>query len=170
MTQTGSPSPAPFSGSLRDLDVPLLQEHFRDLTQWVIGDAVGDHLTADQRDALAEEIAVVLVSSLTPALRREVEAQAEKALAGLQKGPVSFDYDHQVQVEGFSVPELVKLIDAAGRLVEVGVGDALWALHDTHRRTLHNAHDSWLARNGGSDADADPEPDATTGSASDATA
>jgi hypothetical protein len=156
-TESSGPSPVPFepfSGSLRDPDVPLLQEHFRDLTQWVIGDAVGDHLTAAQRDALAEEIAVVLASSLAPALRREVEAQAEKAIAGLQKGPVSFNYDHQVQVDGFSAPELVKLIDAVGRLVEAGLGDAIWVLHETHQRALYSAHDSWLARNGRPDTDA----------------
>ena len=162
MTETGSPTPPPFSGRLSDPDVPLLQEHFRDLTHWVIGDAVGDHLTAAQHDALAEEIAVVLASSLAPALRREVEAQAEKAIARLQKGPVSFDGDHQVQVDGFATAELVKLIDAVGRLVEAGVGNAIWVLHETHRRTLYNAHDFWLAKNGKSDIETDAESETET--------
>ena len=53
------------------------------------------------------------------------------------------------------MPELVKLIDAVGRLVEAGVGDAIWVLHETHQRMLYSAHDSWLARNGQTtDADA----------------
>lgn len=157
MTQRGGPSPSPFSGGLSDPDVPLLQEHFRDLTHWVITDAVPDSLTAAQRDALAEEIAVVLASSLAPTLRREVEAQAEKAIAGLQKGPVSFDYEHQVRVDGFGVPEVVKLIDAVGRLVEAGIGDAVWALHETHQRILYSAHDSWLAKNSRPEAEGDSD-------------
>jgi hypothetical protein len=155
MTNTGSPPPTSFLGSLRDPDIPILKEHFRDLTHWVIGDAVGDQLSTEECNALAEEIAVVLASSLAPALRREVEYQAEKAIAGLQKGPLSFDYDHQVRVDGFSVPDVVKLLDAVGRLVEAGVGEAISGLHETHQRMLYSAHDSWLTRNGQPDAGAD---------------
>lgn len=156
MTESGGLSPAPFEpfpGSLAELDTPLLREHFRDLTRWVLGDAVGEQLTSAQRDALAEEIAVILASSLVPVLRREVRAQAEKTIAGLQKGPVSFDGDHQVRVDGFGAPELAQLIDAVGRLVEAGVGDALWMLHETHRRMLTNAHACWVEKNRQADDD-----------------
>ena len=155
MTESGSLSPAPFepfTGSLTEPDAPLLREHFRDLTGWVIDDAVGDRLTGAERDALTDEIALILASSLAPALRREVQAQAEKMIAGLQTGPVSFGYDHQVKVDGFSAPELVQLIDAVGRLIDVGVGDTLWTLHETHRRILDRTHGRWVEKNSQADA------------------
>ncbi|MEY9935594.1 hypothetical protein ABH926_010276 [Catenulispora sp. GP43] len=127
-------------------DLPILREHFRDVTRWVISEAVGEQLSAEQRDALAEEIAVILASGLAPVLHREAEHQAEKKIAGLQKGPVSFSYGHELLVDGFSVPDLVKLIDAVGALVDGGVDPAVSALHDTHRRMLYHAHDVWLAK------------------------
>jgi hypothetical protein len=135
-----------------DNDSHVLREHFRDTTRWVIGDAVGDRLSAEQSDALAEEIAVILSSGLAPMLRRETEHQAEKAIAELQKGPVSFSYEHELVVDGFTVPDLVKLLDAVGRLVD-GDGDGdvrrtISGLHDTHQRMLYRAHDHWRAKNG----------------------
>ena len=135
---------------MTDNDSQALREHFRETTRWVIGDAVGDRLSADQSDALAEEIAVILASGLAPVLRRDIEQQAEKAIAELQKGPVSFTYEHELSVDGFTVPDLVKLLDAVGRLVEngVGVGEAVSGLHDTHQRILYRAHDHWRAKNG----------------------
>jgi hypothetical protein len=148
MTDSGDPFPRSFSAGLRDPDLPVLRAHFRDVTRWVIGDAVGDRLTAGQSDALAEEIAVILATGLGPALRREVEHQAEKAIMALQDGPLSFDYDHQLLVDGFAVRDLVKLLDAVGRLVEAGVGEAISGLHDTHRRVLYSAYDSWRAKHG----------------------
>jgi hypothetical protein len=147
MTDISSPSPGPFTGDLRDPDVPLLREHFRDVTRWVIGDAVGDRLTADQSDALAEEIAVILAAGLGPALRREVEHQAEVAIARLQNGPVSFDFDHQIMVDGYTAPNLLKLMDAVGRLVDADVTEAISGLHETHRQMLYNAHHAWLVKN-----------------------
>lgn len=131
-----------------DSEKPILHEHFRELARWVIGDAIGDRLGSGDCDALAEEIAAVLASGLAPTMRREIELQAEKAIAGMQNGPVSFDHDHQVRIDGFSVPEVVKLIDAAGRLVEAGVGPVISELHETHQRTLYRAHDAWRAKNG----------------------
>ncbi|NUR57769.1 MAG: hypothetical protein HOV87_03560 [Catenulispora sp.] len=148
MTESGSPLPNVFRGDLRDPDLPILREHFRDVTRWVIGDAVGDRLTAGESDALAEEIAVILASGLASALRREVEYQAEKTVAGLQKGPVSFDYYHQLQVDGFPVEDLVRLLDAVGRLVDAGVNETISGLHETHRHMLYRAHDSWRAKHG----------------------
>ena len=140
------------TGSLGDLDLSLLREHFRDVTRWVIGDGAGDRLTAGQTDALADEIAVILASGLVPVLRREIEHQAEKSIAGRQNGPVSFDHQHQLLVDGFPVPDLVKLLDAVGRLVDAGVGEAISGLHDTHQRMLYRAYDSWCAKTDQPDA------------------
>ena len=151
MTDSGGPSPASFSGSLRDPDIPILREHFRDVTRWVLGDALGDRLTAGESDALAEEIAVILASGLAPALSGEIEHQAEKTVEALQDGPVSFDHHHQLHVDGFTTPDLVKLLDAVGRLVDAdadagaGVTEAISGLHDTHQRMLYRARDRWLA-------------------------
>lgn len=138
------------TGNLGDpgLDLSLLREHFRDVARWVIGDGAGDRLTAGQADALAEELAVILASGLAPVLRREIDHQAEKSIAALQNGPVSFSHDRQLLVDGFPVSDLVKLLDAVGRLVEAGVGEAMSGLHDTHRRMLYSAHDSWRAKHG----------------------
>ncbi|GAA2047747.1 hypothetical protein GCM10009839_61250 [Catenulispora yoronensis] len=130
-----------------DPDVPILREHFRDVTRWVIGDAVGEQLTAAQSDGLADEIAVILASGLTPVLRREVELQTEKTIVSLQNGPLSFNHNHELMVDGFTVPDLLKLLDAVGRLVDTGVGEAISGLHDTHQRMLYRAHDAWLAKN-----------------------
>lgn len=149
---------------MTDNDSQVLREHIRDTTRWVIGDAVGDRLSAGQSDALAEEIALILASGLAPVLRREVEQLTDKAIAGLQKGPVSFTGDHELLVDGFAVPDLVKLLDAVGRLIDAdadargGVGRAISALHETHRRMLYRAHDHWRTKNGlDSCADRDPE-------------
>lgn len=146
MADSGDPIPGVYSGGLADPDVPVLREHFRDVTRWVIGDAVGDELTAAQSDALAEEIAVILASGLAPALHREVAHQTEKTIAELQNGPLSFDYHHRLLIDGFAVSDVVKLIDAVGRLVDAGVGDAISGLHETHQRMLYNAHDAWRAK------------------------
>lgn len=152
MADTGAPAPGPFSGSLRDPDPSLLREHFREVTRWVLGDGAGDRLTAARSEALAEELAVILASGLVPALRREIEHQAEKIIAEKQSGPVSFSYDHELLVDGFPVSDLLKLLDAVGRLVEAGVGDAISGLHDTHRRMLYSVHDSWRAKHDQPDA------------------
>ena len=138
--------PESFPSGPADLDTPILREHVRYVTRWLIGEAVGDRLTAHRSDALAEEIALILSSGLTPVLRREIELQAEKTIAGLQNGPVSFDHEHRLLVDGWSVPDILKLLDAVGRLVEAGVAEQISALHATHRRMLHAAHDSWRAK------------------------
>jgi len=147
---SGSPLPGPFSGSLSDPDLPILREHFRDVTRWVIADTAGDHLPAGQADTLADEladdIAAILASGLTPALRHEVAHQTEKTIADLQNGPVSFDHQRQLLVAGFTVPDLLKLLDAVGRLVDAGVAETISGLHDTHQRMLYRAHDAWLAK------------------------
>jgi hypothetical protein len=46
------------------------------------------------------------------------------------------------------VPDLVKLLDAAGRLVDDGSGPGIHGLHETHQRMLHRARDHWHAKNG----------------------
>lgn len=144
MTDSSSPPPAPFSGDLSD--VPILREHFRDTIRWLLSDTAGDQLPAAQAASLADELATILTSSLAPALRHEVTHQTEKTIAGLQNGPVSFDHNHQLLIAGFTVPDLVKLLDAVGRLVDTGVAEAISGLHDTHQRMLYRAHDSWLAK------------------------
>ncbi|MEY9856127.1 hypothetical protein ABH935_001731 [Catenulispora sp. GAS73] len=147
MTDTGSPSPAPFTGDLGDPDIPVLREHFRDVTRWVLRDAVSDQLAADQIDALAEELAVILATGLGPALGREISHQAETTIANPENGAVSFGYDHQLKVGGFSATDLMKLLDAVGSLVDAGVSDAISGLHDTHQRMLYNAHHAWRVKN-----------------------
>lgn len=134
------------SSNLPDPGLPILQEHFRDLSRWVIGDAVGDHLTAGRCDELAEEIAVILACSLAPKLRAEIESQAEKTITAMQDGALSFDHDHQVRINGFTVRDVVKLLDAVGRLMQAGVGDALWMIHETHRNMLDNVYHDWLQK------------------------
>lgn len=146
MSDSGDLLPGPFPSGLSAPDVPILREHFRDVTRWVISDSVGDQLPAGQGDALADDIAAILASGLAPALRREVTHQSEKMIADLQNGPVSFDPHHQLSVAGFTVPDLVKLLDAVGRLVDAGVAEAISGLHDTHQRMLYRAHDTWLAK------------------------
>jgi hypothetical protein len=147
MVDGGDPVRGAFLGGLGDPDVPVLREHFRDVTRWVIGEAVGDLLTAAQGDALAEEIAVILASGLAPVLRREVAHQAEKTIVELQKGSLSFDHHRRLLIDGLPVSDVVKLIDAVGRLVDAGVGEAVSGLHDTHQRMLYAAHDVWRAKN-----------------------
>lgn len=88
MTNDDVPAPDRLAEGLADLDLPILREHVREVTRWVIGDAVGDQLGPDRSDALAEEIALILATGLAPVLRHEIDQQAEKKIAGLQKeGP-----------------------------------------------------------------------------------
>ncbi|WP_194918154.1 hypothetical protein [Catenulispora rubra] len=151
MTDTSSPSPAPFTGDLGDPDVPVLREHFRDVTRWVLRESASEQLAAGQIDALAEELAAILATGLGPALSREISHQAETTIANPENGAVSFGYDHQLKVGGFTASDLMKLLDAVGSLVDAGAGvsvsDAISGLHDTHQRMLYNAHRAWLAKN-----------------------
>lgn len=151
MTDTGSSSPAAFTGDLGDPAVPVLREHFRDVTRWVLRESASEQLTAAHIDALAEELAVILATGLGPALSREISHQAETTLANPENGAVSFGYDHQLKVGGFTASDLMKLLDAIGRLVDaaagVSVSDAISGLHIAHQRMLYNAHHAWLVKN-----------------------
>lgn len=147
MTDSSSPSPAPFTGDLGDPDVPVLREHFRDVTRWVLRESASDQLAAGQIDALAEELAVILATGLGPALGREISHQAEMTIANAENGAVSFGYDHQLMVGGFSAKDLMKLLDAVGSLVDAGVSDAISGLHIAHQQMLSNAHHAWLVKN-----------------------
>ena len=158
MADSGDQVPDSPSGDRAELDdshdprdpcdpgLPILRDHFRDITRWAIGDAVGEQLTADQSDALADELAVILSSGLAPTLRREIAHQSEKTIADLQTGPVSFGYDHQLLIDGWTVADLVKLLDAVGSLVDTGIAEAIFSLHETHRQMLYRAHEHWLAK------------------------
>jgi len=94
---------------------------------------------------------VILATCLGPALSREISHQAETTLANPENGAVSFDYDHQLKVGGFSASDLMKLLDAVGRLVDadagVSVSDAISGLHVAHQQMLYNAHHAWLVKN-----------------------
>jgi len=147
MTEAASPSPAPFTGDLGDPDIPVLREHFRDVTRWVLRESASDQLAAGQIDALAEELAVILATGLGPALSREISHQAETTIANPENKAVSFGYDHQLMVGGFSASDLMKLLDAVGRLVDAGVSEAISGLHTTHQQMLSNAHHAWLVKN-----------------------
>src|ERR1700693_673995 len=115
----------PFAGSLRVIDVPALRAYIQETSRWLIGEAVGELLPGEQRDALAEEIAVILASGLTPSRTAEIARNTEKVIAAAQDGPVSYDWRGQLTVDGLAVPELVRLIDAVGQLMDYGAGDAM---------------------------------------------
>jgi hypothetical protein len=138
--------PEPFAGSLRVIDLPFLRAYIQDISRWVIGEAVGGQLPPEQCDELAGEIAAILATGLAPALSEEIVRNTEKVIADSQDGPVSFDWQGRMTVGGFTVPDLVRLLDAVGQLIDHGVGDALDMLHDSHRRALSAAHGAWSAK------------------------
>ena len=144
----GKPSklPEPFTGALSVIDFPVLRAYVEDISRWVIGEAVGGRLPREQCEAMAGEIAVILAGGLAPELSREIAGNTEKVVAASQEGPVSFDWQGRMTVDGVAVPDLVILLDAVGRLLDHGLGEALDTLHDSHRRVLFDVHDEWSAR------------------------
>jgi len=140
MTDDVNRLPEAFAGALHVIDVPVLRSHIEETSRWLIGEAVGELVPSEQCDALAEEIAVVLASSLKPSLSQEIVANTGKIIAESQGEPVAFDWHGDMTVRGLTVSELVNLIDAVGVLVDLGLGDARQQLHGSHLRALDAAH------------------------------
>ena len=146
MTDGGNKLPEAFTGALGVVDVPALRAYIEDISRWLIGEAVGEQVPREQCDALAEEFAVVLASGLTPSLTAEIVSNTGKVIAESQGDPVAFDWRGEMTVGELTVPELVRLIDAVGELIDLGVGEPLQLLHESHRQALLVARDAWLRK------------------------
>lgn len=148
VTDESAGLPAPFAGSLRVIDQPVLRAHIEETSRWVLGESLGAAVGAAQLDAVAEELAAILAGGLGPALAAEIERNTEKVIADSQGDPVAFDRDGQLLVGGVTVQNVLRLLDAVGVLVDHGIGDALDLLHESQRRALFDVHDAWLAKRG----------------------
>ena len=146
MTDGENKLPEAFTGALGVIDVPALRAYIQDISRWLIGEAVGEQVSREQCDALAEEIAVILASGLTPSLTAEIVRNTGRVIAESQGDPVAFDGRGEMTVNELTVPDLVRLIDAVGQLIDLGVGEPLQLLHESHRRALFVAHDAWLRK------------------------
>ena len=143
MSEGESKLPEAFTGALGVVDVPVLRAYIEDISRWLIREAVGEQVPREQCDALAEEVAVVLAAGLTPSLTAEIVSNTGKVIAESQGDPVRFDALGEMTVGGLTVPDVVRLIDAVGQLVDLGVGEPMQLLHESHRRSLYDAHEVW---------------------------
>lgn len=148
MTEHEHTLPELFTATPRVIDLPALRAHVRETSRWVIGEAVGEQLGAEQCDALAEELTAILADGMTPTLTAEITRNTNKLIADSQGDPVAFDWRGEMTVGGLTVPELTRLIDAVGQLVDHGVGETLGLLHDSQQRALFQAHSAWAAKPG----------------------
>jgi len=145
MTDEPGARPAPYSGALEPVDLPLLHAYIEDIAGWVLGEAAGSWLSPELCESLSGELAAILAGGLAPTLSAEVARNTERRIAAAQDGPVTLDWQGRLTIAGLDVTDVARLIEAVGQLMDHGVGDALDLLHPSHRRALSAAHDAWSA-------------------------
>ena len=152
MTDEGGKRPAAYSGALPPADLPLLHAYIEDISRWVLGEAAGSPLSPELCDTLSGELAAILTGGLAPTLSAEIARNTDRTIAAAQDGPVTLDWQGRLKVAGLDLDDIVRLIDAVGRLLEHGVGDSMDLLHESHRRALYAARDAGAAAQRDGDA------------------